>query len=158
MSDTSQGPGWWQASDDKWYPPDQVPGPAPAAPPWGSGSGYGPTHTSPPVQGYGQPQGYGQAPGYGYPMGAYPPAAPSAQGMAVASMVLGILALVLFWCWFLGIGLALVGLPLGLVARTKIAKGEVIPQGMGQATAGIACSAIALVLALGILVLFLASS
>lgn len=26
MSDTSQGPGWWQASDGKWYPPDQTPG------------------------------------------------------------------------------------------------------------------------------------
>jgi uncharacterized RDD family membrane protein YckC len=22
MSDTSQGPGWWQASDGKWYPPE----------------------------------------------------------------------------------------------------------------------------------------
>ena len=34
MSDTSQGPGWWQASDGKWYPPDQVPagGPASAVP------------------------------------------------------------------------------------------------------------------------------
>ena len=36
MSDTSQGPGWWQATDGKWYPP------APPAPP------------SPPV--YGAPQ------------------------------------------------------------------------------------------------------
>jgi uncharacterized membrane protein len=26
MSDTSQGPGWWQASDGKWYPPDSAPG------------------------------------------------------------------------------------------------------------------------------------
>jgi TM2 domain-containing membrane protein YozV len=25
MSDTSQGPGWWQASDAKWYPPSAVP-------------------------------------------------------------------------------------------------------------------------------------
>ncbi len=25
MSDTSQGPGWWQASDGKWYPPDLYP-------------------------------------------------------------------------------------------------------------------------------------
>jgi uncharacterized RDD family membrane protein YckC len=25
MSDTSQGPGWWQASDGKWYPPESVP-------------------------------------------------------------------------------------------------------------------------------------
>lgn len=34
MSDTSQGPGWWQASDGKWYPPEQAPG-APAGPPPG---------------------------------------------------------------------------------------------------------------------------
>lgn len=26
MSDTSQGEGWWQASDGKWYPPEQAPG------------------------------------------------------------------------------------------------------------------------------------
>jgi len=39
MSDTSQGPGWWVASDGKWYPPEQAsrppeqaPQPAPAAP------------------------------------------------------------------------------------------------------------------------------
>ena len=47
-ADSSQGPGWWQASDGKWYPPEQTPaapppvpappttpaapGPAPAAP------------------------------------------------------------------------------------------------------------------------------
>jgi hypothetical protein len=28
MSDTSQGEGWWQASDGKWYPPEQSPGAA----------------------------------------------------------------------------------------------------------------------------------
>ena len=28
MSDTSQGPGWWIASDGKWYSPEQKPGPA----------------------------------------------------------------------------------------------------------------------------------
>ena len=35
MSDTSQGEGWWQASDGKWYPPEQLPGatrPTPPAP------------------------------------------------------------------------------------------------------------------------------
>jgi hypothetical protein len=34
MSDVSQGPGWWQASDHKWYPPEAVPGstPEPVAP------------------------------------------------------------------------------------------------------------------------------
>jgi uncharacterized RDD family membrane protein YckC len=30
MSDTSQGPGWWQASDGKWYPPDAATTPTPA--------------------------------------------------------------------------------------------------------------------------------
>ena len=30
MSDSSQGPGWWQASDGKWYPPEQAPGAQPA--------------------------------------------------------------------------------------------------------------------------------
>ena len=35
MSDFSQGPGWWQASDGKWYPPEQAPAgqPAPGVPP-----------------------------------------------------------------------------------------------------------------------------
>ena len=37
MSDTSQGPGWWQASDGKWYPPETTTGtttpPPPPAPP-----------------------------------------------------------------------------------------------------------------------------
>lgn len=25
MSDVPEGPGWWQASDDRWYPPEQFP-------------------------------------------------------------------------------------------------------------------------------------
>lgn len=33
MSDQSQGPGWWQASDDRWYPPEQRPGAGPAPAP-----------------------------------------------------------------------------------------------------------------------------
>lgn len=33
MSDTSQGPGWWQASDGKWYPPEQQ---QPQAPQYGA--------------------------------------------------------------------------------------------------------------------------
>jgi hypothetical protein len=48
MSDISQGPGWWQASDGKWYPPEQAPGaaaPGPAGPPPGYG---GPPAGGPP--------------------------------------------------------------------------------------------------------------
>lgn len=33
MSEVSQGPGWWQASDGKWYPPEAQPGPSPGM--WG---------------------------------------------------------------------------------------------------------------------------
>ena len=33
MSDSSQGPGWWQASDGKWYPPEQHPQAASTLPP-----------------------------------------------------------------------------------------------------------------------------
>ena len=32
MSDTSQGPGWWLASDGKWYAPQQQSAAAPASP------------------------------------------------------------------------------------------------------------------------------
>lgn len=61
MSDTSQGPGWWQASDGRWYPPEQAPGyVAPPPPP----AAYGPP-----------PQPY--AP---YPAGAYAPPAKSGMG------------------------------------------------------------------------------
>jgi hypothetical protein len=33
MSDASQGPGWWLASDGKWYPPESAPAPPPPPPP-----------------------------------------------------------------------------------------------------------------------------
>lgn len=40
MSDVSQGPGWWQASDGKWYSPEhRTTGSAPAANPGGSTRG-----------------------------------------------------------------------------------------------------------------------
>ena len=42
MSDTSQGPGWWQASDDRWYPPHLAPQ-MPAAP--GAPTTYAPGWT-----------------------------------------------------------------------------------------------------------------
>jgi hypothetical protein len=38
-ADASQGPGWWQASDGKWYPPEAQPGAAPTIPPAAPASG-----------------------------------------------------------------------------------------------------------------------
>lgn len=55
MSDSAQGPGWWQASDGKWYPPQQAAA-APPPPP----AGYGP-----PPQQMGPPMAYGPPPKQG---------------------------------------------------------------------------------------------
>src|SRR5690242_19736169 len=65
MSDESQGPGWWLASDGKWYPPESAPG----APP---------QYTPPPSYGQGD---YGQQ-GFGAPMGG--PATNADVGSAVS--------------------------------------------------------------------------
>jgi hypothetical protein len=79
MSDTPQGPDWWQASDDKWYPPPrpEMPGQAPAGPP-------GVAPAGPPV---GPPAGpLGPSPVGGFPPGAQPspyggmPAGPQPPG------------------------------------------------------------------------------
>ena len=133
MSDAPQGPGWWQASDDRWYPPTAQPGtPRPPAAP-----------------------AYGPPPGYGYPYApayaAGPPRLPSVSGMATASMVLGILSVIV--CCYPLMLCALVGLPLGIVALLRIKKGVAAPDGRGQAIAGVALSSIAI--ALGLLFMIL---
>lgn len=89
MSDTPQGPDWWQASDDKWYPPPrpEMPGdpglapvgppemPPPGAPP--AGPPVGPP-TGPPSGGFppGPPSGGFPAPGPASPYGGMPPGTP----------------------------------------------------------------------------------
>lgn len=103
MSDAPQGPGWWQASDDKWYPPPRpdMPGeeaatePISAAPPGdptaAASGGYAPQ--PPPTTPYGSPgapmpgaPGAPGAPGVpptsgGYsPYGGMPPTAPPSGG------------------------------------------------------------------------------
>src|SRR3954453_6232294 len=75
MSDVPQGPGWWQANNDKWYPPEAVPGPrkapAPVAP------------VTPPAPGPPQPG----APGpYGMPA----PAPARTSNGSVVSIVAGV--------------------------------------------------------------------
>ena len=64
--------------------------------------------------------------------------------MAVASMVLGIVSLVLFCVWYISIPCAIIGLVLGFVAKGKANRGE--GGGGGMAIAGIVCSIIAIVL------------
>jgi uncharacterized RDD family membrane protein YckC len=40
MSDVSQGPGWWMASDQKWYPPESHPGYHPPPPNFAAPGAY----------------------------------------------------------------------------------------------------------------------
>ncbi len=97
MSDVSQGPGWWQASDGKWYSPEQAtwsapqypaaPLPTGPDPTWAPSGSYPPSEPGtaglPPASPY-PPSGagaYGQPPASPYPpsgAGAYgqPPASP----------------------------------------------------------------------------------
>jgi hypothetical protein len=65
VSDVPQGPGWWQASDGKWYPPQPAATPPPVAPP------------------------PGPAPQWGGP----PPAKKSNKGCLIALAVVGVVAL-----------------------------------------------------------------
>lgn len=100
----SQGPGWWLASDGRWYPPEQAPGYVPrgvspdATPctgvddaalpvPTNTGMeappGFGPPSTSVASSPYGTPgnpgpPGVGLPPAYGYPPQQPPPCYPYA--------------------------------------------------------------------------------
>jgi hypothetical protein len=59
VSDASQGPGWWQASDGKWYPPQSAPQPPPPPPP-GAGSWQQPPSSWQQQPVYTQPQRRGR--------------------------------------------------------------------------------------------------
>jgi hypothetical protein len=84
MSSASQGPGWWQASDGMWYPPEQgaghqaPPPPAPAGPPSAPPSWSAPPSQSAPpgAPSWSAPTGAPQYPasagqGFGNPQAAF---------------------------------------------------------------------------------------
>ena len=108
---------------------------AAAAPP---GGGLPPGPVAPP------PPGVRPAPGAPHGLRPYTPvAAPSTNGMAVASLVLGIL-----WIYWVGSVLALV---FGYIARQQIDRHQGMQGGRGMATAGIVLGWIGV----GFLVLFM---
>jgi hypothetical protein len=87
MSEVSGGPGWWQASDGKWYPPEQHPNYRPPVP------------GSPPPTGPGYPAG---APGGAVPTGANRPTfSLDVARLARAERITGIATLVLLISLFL---------------------------------------------------------
>src|ERR1700683_2819362 len=123
MSDVSQGPGWWLASDGKWYSPAQVPGGSPAPPPPGAGAAYGGygvgggVGTTPAMQGQNFPPRTAVPTVRGVPAGmqgapiGYAPSR-TTNGMAIASFVCA-------WVWILGIS-SVLAVIFGLIALGQI--------------------------------------
>ncbi|MEZ5204918.1 MAG: DUF4190 domain-containing protein [Acidimicrobiales bacterium] len=158
MSEQSHGPGWWLASDGRWYPPEAAP-PTAAPPPSGPwGPPAAPSVPGPSAAGMGGLGWGAPPPGYGYAYGPSgpawgPPSRPSANGLCVASLILGIVSFPLLCVWAVGAVTAIVGLALGIVALRRMNRGEVSEEGRGMAIGGIVCSAIALALVVVVVVL-----
>lgn len=133
------------------YPtvPDYTPAPTytPAPAPYGS-PGYGAPADSAPAYGApaaGTPAAYG---GAGQPLayGGYSPAsAPPASGLAIASMILGILSMPMTCVYLIGTPGAILAVIFGHLARGKARRGEA--GGEGMALAGLICGYISLALA-----------
>ncbi len=126
MSDVAQGPGWWLASDGRWYPPELWTGPPNTGPPTVPGHAaptptYGAAGTVPQAQ-----------PAYGQyaPSDAYRPSAQQkTNGLAIASLICACAGL-----FFLP---AILGVVFGFVARTQIKRSNGLQKGDGLAVAGI---------------------
>lgn len=129
MSDTSQGPGWWLASDGKWYPPELWTGPPLSRP------GFSQSAPSPyPAQAGAPPAGApygGPIPQQGYhPYAPYGAPAKRTNGLAIASLVCSCVGFVLFLP-------AVLGIIFGFVARSQIRRSAGTQGGDGLAVAGI---------------------
>jgi Domain of unknown function (DUF4190) len=164
MSDTSQDPGWWLASDGKWYPPELwtgPPGTGPAAVPPGAPANQWPTTSS--GAGTTAPTAPPPQPGYGaaQPSSTYPTAAPGPYSQAAPgpgayqpygygqhlpygvpvtrkSNGLAIASLICSCAGIFLIGLpAVLGIIFGFIARTQIRRSNGALKGDGLALAGI---------------------
>lgn len=107
MSDTSQGPDWWLASDGRWYPPADH-------------SGYVLDVLAPPNPAYANPQHSGYYQG--------PPLRPT-NALAIVSLGLSIV-------WLFGLG-SVLAVTFALVALSKITASNGAQGGRGVAVAGL---------------------
>ena len=126
MSTTSQGPGWWLASDGKWYPPEL----------WKAQPAY-PVQPGYPAQGPASGAVYGGVvpPSYagygtGNPSAPYGQVAQKTNGLAIAALVCGCAGFLLFIPGILGI-------IFGFIARGQIRRSNGRQKGDGMAIAGI---------------------
>jgi hypothetical protein len=132
----------------EYAPPGYVPPPAAEPPPPSMPPAYPGYGTPPyPTQQYaGQP--YPGQPGQPYPYppnyyGQYPPP-PTGNGKAIAALVLGIAAILLFWTSILDIVPAVLALVFGILGRNEAKRHG---QGRRLAVAGIACAVVGALLA-----------
>jgi len=150
MSDIAQGPGWWQASDGKWYPPQEQ---APQAPPPPAAPGYAPPPGAAPPY----------TPGPGVPQYGYAPVPVDSQGRPlaewwqrlVAIFLDGLIVGVVYWVLVaivvsssigsdsfthFGIKLWLVDVVVGVagIAYFALLEGSARGQSLGQMALGIA--------------------
>lgn len=129
MSEQAQGPGWWIASDGRWYPPEQHPNYRPPPPP---------PPAPPALQG-----------------DRYPPPASAARGqpnaLAIVALVAGIGGVAIGLGPAINWSIALAGgacaVVLGLMAR-KRSKQDPSVGGRGLAVAGFWLGILALILAI----------
>ena len=137
------------------YPPGGgYPGGPPGfgGPPPGGG-GYGPPGGAPPG-GYGPPPGgYGPPPmgGGGFPppaMGYGPPQGGSTSGLAIASMITGIISPLACCCQPVSGPLAICALTMGIISLTKIRASHGNLRGGGMAIAGIVLGSIGILMTL----------
>ncbi len=150
MSDTSRGPGWWLASDGKWYPPELWTGPPGTAPPVAgtvapqvvaptfpaqgqTAAAKGTFPTGPPAYGATPYPQYGAAPavryGPGAPYGQDVHVQRKTNGLAIASLICACAGL-----FFLP---AVLGVVFGFIARSQIKGSHGAQRGDGLAIAGI---------------------
>lgn len=144
MSEMSQGPGWWMASDGKWYPPQLHPslGPPPPPPPSAAFGASSPASTLPPLGKAGLPPlgksglpplGKSSAP-WGPPRpGSYADAADwsARQSFGDVDTVLGIrlapwwkrLVAIIIDNIILGLGVFILALIIGIIANASRTQG-----------------------------------
>jgi len=120
-------------------------GPA-AAPSYPSAPAYVPSYPAAPYS----PAGAGYQPQPYY--GGYTPT-PPASGMAIASMIVGILSIPMTFMYCLGLPCAIVAIILGHIVRAKARRGE-IEAGAGMAMAGLICGYVSILLSVIMIAFF----
>jgi hypothetical protein len=117
---------------------------------------YAPASYPPQPYGYAAPPpAYPGAPGPLLAYGGYAPPVSQSSGMAIASLILGIVSIPLLSAYCAGVPCAILAVVLGHVARGKVRRNEAA--GGGMALAGVICGYVSIGLVLALVILFVAA-